>query len=114
MLDVLLTSLCLKINDVPEASKYYSSCVSVTRATSLQVKIAPNKSIKNTLDGLEQDFNNKIKAETGEKIWFIAGIVYTLEQTGYITYNFSARPIVDSVTLQSKSDTSSLTLNWSW
>jgi len=108
MVTEIITSLCLQLNNVPEASKYYNSCVNSMQAASIQYKIKP------TIDNFEQKINNKIKAETGEKIWFIAGVVYTLEQTGYITYNFSARPIVDSVTLQSKSNTTSLTLNWSW
>lgn len=108
MINEIITSLCLTLNDNPQTSKYYSSCINSMQAASIQYKIKP------TVDNLEQKVNNEIRKETGEKVWFMAGVLYTLSQTGYMTYNIPKNIVADSITIQARKDTFNLTFNWGW
>lgn len=109
MIDILITSLCLKLNDVPEASKYYASCVNATTAASIQTNVKP------TLDNYEQVIQNKVKKETGEAIWWVAGTAYAYEQKGTVNFNIGLKPIVDSVQISgSPNGSGNLNLTWWW
>lgn len=106
MIDVLITSLCLQFNNLPETSKYYTSCVSSIQAASIQYKVKP------LVDGFEQDMNNKIKAKTGEAIWWVVGVGYAYQQHGDLQFNFGARPVVDNIGLRGNKDGFNLNLSW--
>lgn len=94
MIDLLIASLCLQLNNVPEATKYYSSCLNASNAASIQYKIKP------TIDGLEEYLQNRVKKETGERVWWLVGMGFAYQQKGIINLNVSARPIVDTIQLQ--------------
>lgn len=109
MIDVLITSLCLQLNNMPETSKYYTSCVNSIQAASIQYKVKP------TIDGLEQRFNNDMKKRTGEAVWWFVGMGYAYEQKGTINFNVSAKPYVDNINISGNPNgTANINFIWSW
>lgn len=108
MIDVVITSLCLQFTNLPESSKYYTSCINATQAASIQYHVKP------VVDSLEQDVNNRIKAQTGEAIWWVVGVGFAYQQHGDLQFNFGARPIIDNIGLRGNKDSTHIDLSWSW
>lgn len=106
MFNYLITALCLQLINLPDSSKYYSSCVSSTTAASIQYSIKP------VFDKTEERFNTEIKRQTGEAIWWVIGVGYAYQQKGVANVSFSARPIVDSVNISGNQGTGNLNLTW--
>ncbi len=71
MVDILISSLCLQMTQVPEARQYYTSCLSASNAASIQSGIKP------MIDDFEQKMNKIVIKKTGEKVWELAGVFYT-------------------------------------
>jgi hypothetical protein len=109
MIDILIASLCLQLNNIPEATKYYTSCISTSQALSIQTKVKP------LWEQFQRDMENKAKKETGEQIYWVAGMVYAYQQHGVINLNVGAKPFIDNISLGANpSGPVSLGLTWSF
>lgn len=107
MIDLLIATLCFQLNNVPEASKYYSSCLNASNAASIQYSIKPN------FDDLQKRFEDDIKKETGERIWWGIGMLYSAYNKGEMNLNVGAKPVVDSIQFK-VNPTGSESLNFIW
>lgn len=90
MLSYLFTTMCISYIGSP----YFKACEPTLNAVSIHY------SIKSTFDNVQNIVEKKIKDKTNDKLLFILGTYYSINQTHLIKFNSSIKPIADSISLE--------------
>lgn len=108
MIESLIAMLCLQMNQIPDASKYYTSCIKASSAASLQVGLSP------MINNFEAKVSKDIQKETGDHIWWLVGAFYAYQQKGLINLNINAKPYADNINFTGNPNDSNINIGLSW
>lgn len=106
MFEYLLAQLCLGFS--LKFINYSSACNPTLEAVSIQSKVKP------LFDNTQHILEEKVKNQTGENIWFVAGTYYAFNQSHLIKFSTNIKSIADSLDWESDSQFSKETVSLSW
>jgi len=99
--------MCLNLQNTPN-SQYYTSCVYTLRAASIQYQIKPK------IDSVKDEFEETIRRRTSNTFKAALGVAYGYFQKGSVLINTDFKPVSDSLTVETGTANTNLTLTWTF